>query len=144
MFQVLKDQASEEYKVETWITGIMGQIVAFFGHLWQICKCSADQQESEDPDDREIDMGLELTDRQVEDLSQIIAARHMASIAIKYLDFPQETVENLRSIRQDDYMGFNRNILTQWRNRNPMINQVQVSSDPVCSKRNGKNVSPEN
>ena len=70
---------------------------------------------------------LTLTDTQIEDLAQIIVSKHMATIAIKYLGLPQETVENLRSIRHNDYAAFNRDLLVLWRNKNPGINQVQVS-----------------
>ena len=104
----------------------MGQIFAFFRHLWQVCKCSSSQQES-DPDNIEIDVELTLTDRQIADLSQIIIARHMATIAIQYLGLSQETVENIRFMRQGDYLGFNRDLLVLWRNKNHGVNQVQVS-----------------
>ena len=70
---------------------------------------------------------LTLTDREIEDLAQIIVSKHMATIAIKYLGLPYETVENLRSILQNDYVAFNRGVLVLWRNKNRGINQVQVS-----------------
>ena len=74
------------------------------------------------------DGGLQLTDPQVEDLAEIIVSKRMATIAIKYLGTPQETVENLR---QNDYMGFNRDLLVLWRNKNAAINQTQVSISPL-------------
>ena len=70
---------------------------------------------------------INLTDTQIEDLSQVVVTKHMATIAIKYLGLPQEKVENLRVTRQNDYMGFNRDALSLWRNKNPGINQIQVS-----------------
>ena len=70
---------------------------------------------------------LTLTDTQIEDLAQIIVSKHMATIAIKYLGIPQETVENLRRDRQGDSIAFNRDVLVLWRNKNPGVNQVQVS-----------------
>ena len=64
-----------------------------------------------DPGNMDSDGGLQLTDPQIEDLTEIIVSKDMATIAIKYLGIPQETVENLRIIRQNDYMGFNRDLL---------------------------------
>ena len=98
----------------------MGHLLSFFARLGQTCVCSSDQQDMDT-------VALKLTDRQVEDLSQIIVSEHMATIAIKYLGLPQETVENLKSIRQSDYVAFNRDPLILWRNKNFGINQVQVS-----------------
>ena len=51
----------------------------------------------------------------------------MASIAIKDLEIPHETVENLKLFRQGDYVAFNRDLLSLWRNKNPGIDQAQVS-----------------
>ena len=70
---------------------------------------------------------LTLADREIEDLAQIIVMKHMATIAINYLELPYETVENLKLIRQNDYVAFNRDLLVLWRNKNPGIDQVQVS-----------------
>ena len=70
---------------------------------------------------------LKLTDSQVEDLAQVIVSKHMATIAIKYLGLSHEMVKNLKLIRQGDYIGFNRDILVLWRNKNQGIDQVQVS-----------------
>ena len=69
---------------------------------------------------------LTLTDTQIEDLAQIIVSKHMATIAIKYLEIPYETVENLKRDSKDS-IAFNRDLLVQWRNKNPGINQIQVS-----------------
>ena len=79
-----------------------------------------------DPGNTDTDEHLKLADRKIEDLAQIIVSKHMATIAIKYLRLPQETVENLRSIRQNDYVAFNRDLIVLWRNKNPGINQIQV------------------
>ena len=70
---------------------------------------------------------LTLADREIEDLAQVIVMKHMATVAIKYLGLPYETVENQKLIRQGDSAGFNRDLLILWRNKNPGINQVQVS-----------------
>ena len=69
---------------------------------------------------------VSLKDSEIEGLAQVLVAKHLASIAIKDLGLPQETVENLRSIRQGDYVSLNRDLLILWRNKNPGINQVQV------------------
>ena len=68
-----------------------------------------------------------LADTQIEDLAQIIVSKHMATITIKYLGLTYETVENLKLIRQNDYVAFNRDLLVLWRNMNQGIDQVQVS-----------------
>ena len=69
---------------------------------------------------------LSLADQEIEELSQIIVLKHMATIAIKYLSLSYETVQNLKLIRQNDYVAFNRDLLVLWRNKNLGINQVQV------------------
>ena len=104
----------------------MGQIFSFLRNLTQICRCSPDQQETESIC-MEVTTELKVTDRQIEDLSQAIATKHMATIAIKYLGIPQVTVDNLRRDRQGDSTAFNRDLLVLWKNKNPGINQVQVS-----------------
>ena len=58
----------------------------------------------------------------------VIITKHVESIALKDLGLPHETVENLKLIRQGDYIAFNRDVLVLWRNKTPGINQVQVSS----------------
>ena len=79
-----------------------------------------------DPGNTDTDGDLKLSDRQVEDLAQIIVSKHMATIAIKYLGLPHETIENLKLIRQGDFAAFNRELIVLWRNKNPGINQIQV------------------
>ena len=69
----------------------------------------------------------EVTDLDIEELSQIIVSKDMATIAIAHLKLPRETVQNQRSLQQSDYMAFNRELLVRWRNKNAGINQVQVS-----------------
>ena len=132
----------------------MGQLLSFFRNLTQRCHCSSEQREREsitletvsdskvpglaltdisriagsttDPCNSDTAGDLKLTDHQVEDLAEVIVSKHMATIAIKYLGLPQETVENLRSMRQNDFVGFNRDVLSLWRNKNPGINHTQV------------------
>ena len=67
-----------------------------------------------------------LTDYKIENLSREIGSKYMATIAIKDLGLSYETVENFKIIRQNDYIGFNRDLLILWRNKNPEIDQVQV------------------
>ena len=81
-----------------------------------------------DPGTTDTDGDLKLSDHQVEDLAQIIVSKHMATIAIKYLGLPYETVENLKLIRQNDFVAFNRDLLVLWRNKCQGINQVQVKN----------------
>ena len=69
---------------------------------------------------------LTLTDTQIEDLAQVIVSKHMATIAIKYLRLPYETVENLERDSKDS-IAFNRGVLVLWRDKHRGINQGQVS-----------------
>ena len=71
--------------------------------------------------------GGTLKDNEIEGLARIIIAKHMATIAMRDLGIGYETIENLKIIKQNDYIGYNRDILVLWRNKNPGINQVQVS-----------------
>ena len=129
----------------------MGQLLSFFRNLTQRCRCSSEQQETEsitletvgdskvaDPTftdvsriaetgQTDIDGNLKLSDRQVEDLAEIIVSKLMVTIAIKYLRLPHETVENLSCLRQSDNIAFNRDLLVLWRNKNPGMNQIQAS-----------------
>ena len=66
-----------------------------------------------------------LTDPQIEELSLNIVAKHMSTIAIKYLKLPYEEIENLKG--KDDNIAFNRALLFLWRNMNPGIDQVRMS-----------------
>ena len=104
----------------------MGQILGLLRILAPVFRPSMRQQEIESINMDTIS-DLKLTDSQVEDLAQVIVSKHMATIAIKYLVLSHETVENLKLIRQGDYIAFNRDVLVLWRNKNPGINQSQVS-----------------
>ena len=79
------------------------------------------------PGQTDIDGNLKLSDRQVEDLAEIIVSKLMVTIAIKYLRLPHETVENLSCLRQNDNIAFNRDLLVLWRNKNTGMNQIQAS-----------------
>ena len=59
---------------------------------------------------------LTLNSKDIEELSEIITDKNMATIAIKYLRIEYETVENLRSKNRSDVTGINRDILVKWRN----------------------------
>ena len=71
-----------------------------------------------------------ITDQKIEDLAQVIVSKHMATIAIKYLRLPYEPVQNLERDSKDS-TAFNRDLLVLWRNKNPGINQSQVSRNWV-------------
>ena len=101
----------------------MGQIMGLLRIIGQIIRSVSGYWETESS---HMITGGYLSDGQIEDLSKAIVWKHLASIAITYLDLPSETVENIRSIRERDYQGFNRDLLVLWRNKNPEINQVQV------------------
>ena len=104
----------------------MGQILGLLRIIAPVFRPSMRQQEIDSINMNTIS-DLKLTDSQVEDLAQVIVSKHMATIAIKYLGLPHETVENLKLIRQGDYIAFNRDVLVLWRNKNQGIDQVQVS-----------------
>ena len=72
---------------------------------------------------------LSLTDSDIEGLSREMKARKMESIAIADLGIGIETVNNLKVIRQGDYVAFNRDLLVLWRNMNQGIDQAQVSEE---------------
>ena len=67
-----------------------------------------------------------LSNEEIEDLAQVIVSKHMVTIAIKYMNLPYETVENLKIMRQNDATELNRTLLVVWRNKNPGVNQTQV------------------
>ena len=104
----------------------MGQIASFFRDDRGRPGSSSSQQDT-GSGKKFIADDSKLTDRKIEELSQVIVSKHMATIAMKYLEIRHETVENLKIIRQNDYIAFNRDLLAQWRNKNQGINQVQVS-----------------
>ena len=68
-----------------------------------------------------------LSDGEIEALARNIITKHMATIAMKDLGIGYETIENLKIIKQNDFIGYNRDLLVLWRNKNPGINQVRVS-----------------
>ena len=100
----------------------MGQILGLLRIIASVFTLLSGQQK--------IDVGrgqINLKDTQIEDLSKVIATKHMTTIAIKYLGLPYETVENLKRDNKDNSVAFNRDLLILWRNKNPGTNQVQVS-----------------
>ena len=70
---------------------------------------------------------VRLQDSVIEELARNIIAKNVTSIAMKDLGIGYETTENLKIIKQNDYIGYNRDLLILWRNKNPGINQVEVS-----------------
>ena len=69
----------------------------------------------------------ELSDSQIEQLAQSIVATNMETIAIGFLKIQSETVTNLKIEHRGNTRGFNRAVLTIWKNMNSQIDQVQVS-----------------
>ena len=104
----------------------MGQVFGFFRIIGQLFGFLQGRHET---DAINIANGRNLTDHQ--GLSTILVSKHLASIAITYLNIPQETVENISLIRQGDYLGSHRDVLIMWRNKNRGENQVQVSEN-IC------------
>ena len=73
------------------------------------------------------DGDMSLTDDLIEKLSQVIDTTKMETIASLYLGIPSVTMKNKRFDNQGNAMGFKRDILAEWRNRNYQGNQVKVS-----------------
>ena len=70
---------------------------------------------------------MNLSDDQIEKLSQVIVVTNMETIAISYLKIQSETVANLRIAHQGNPTAFNRAVLTIWKCMNPGMDQVKVS-----------------
>ena len=103
----------------------MGQVLGFVRIMGQILGLLSGRRGMDPGHTRS---GDNLTDHQIENLAQIIVSKHMATVAIKYLDLSPETIENITSARRGDYISINRDVLTLWRNKNPGINQIRVST----------------
>ena len=78
----------------------------------------------------------------IEDLSEAITDKNMATIAIKYLGIEYETVENLRSKNRGDITGFNRDILVKWKNKTQGTAQVSIPvlllNIALCKRKSSK------
>ena len=70
---------------------------------------------------------MNLSDDQIEKLSQSIVVTKMETIAISYLNIQSTAVANLRIAHQGNPTAFNRALLTIWKCMNPGMDQVQVS-----------------
>ena len=68
-----------------------------------------------------------LTNRQIQTVAAEISASNMKILAEEYLRIPVETVEELFDENERDAEGFNRAIITRWRNMNSE-DQVEVST----------------
>ena len=79
------------------------------------------------PGNTDNDGDLKLSDSQIEGLAGEIEPKNLESIAIYDLGIAIETVNNSKVIHQNDYIALNRDLLVLWRNKNPGINQVEVS-----------------
>ena len=80
----------------------MGQILGLLRIIASVCTLLSGRQEINGNSTQR-----DLTDCQIEDLSQFIVTNHMVTIAIKYLGIPYETVENLKHDNKDNSVAFN-------------------------------------
>ena len=71
-----------------------------------------------------------LTNRQIVRLASAIEYKKMKSIALGYLGLSVEKISSLSQTRREDYEAFNREIIHNWRCRNPGSDQIKVSG--VC------------
>ena len=67
-----------------------------------------------------------LTNRQIQAVASEISVTNMKILAEDYLNLPVETVEELFDENERDAGGFNRAVVTRWRNMNSE-DQVEVS-----------------
>ena len=86
-----------------------------------------------------------LTNRQIQAVAAEISATNMKILAQDYLSLPMETVEELFDENKRDAEGFNRAVITRWRNMNSE-DQVEVSTllsvaDPGFPRRRRANPS---
>ena len=70
--------------------------------------------------------GQRLTDKLIAELSRNVAGGKMESLALGFLGADGDRVEALKEEHRGKAEPFNRNILRDWRNSNPVDNQVQV------------------
>ena len=75
----------------------------------------------------------QLTNKQIVRLAASISSTNMVAIARGYMDIGDVTIKNKKSENKDDTEGFNREIITIWRNKNP-DNQIKVSEFIVTCK----------
>ena len=80
-------------------------------------------------------MSSELTPELITHLARAVTRSACETIALGYLNFIKEEVDNLWVSSEKDPMRFNRSIFETWRNRHFGINHVEVSlSDQILSQ----------
>ena len=72
-------------------------------------------------------MSSKLTAELITHLARVIARNNCETIALGYLNFTTEEVDNLWESSEKEPTRFNRSIFETWRNRNLGINHVEVS-----------------
>ena len=77
-------------------------------------------------------MAGELTEELIAELAASVAMSKMESIALRFLGVDGDRVEALQVQHRGRSEPFNRDILIDWRNRNPDGNQVQVIKFKLC------------
>ena len=60
-------------------------------------------------------------------LAEVITAKNMDSIAMKYMNMEWETLENLKGENKDDAQAFTRDVLRKWCYMNSGPHQAEVN-----------------
>ena len=68
-----------------------------------------------------------LTNRQIQTVAAEVSITNMKILAEDYLNLPVETIEELFDENKRNAEGFNRAVITRWRNMNSE-DQVEVST----------------
>ena len=74
------------------------------------------------------DGSSQLTDPLIAQLAPVFSINEMKAIAQSYLNIDAATVKNIASNNAGDAVGFNRDVLSLWRNKNPE-KSLQVRPD---------------
>ena len=75
----------------------------------------------------EMDDGGRLSQQQINDLTDVVSSRDLATIAEGYMDISYEAIKFLQDENKENPKNLKRAILAHWCEKNPGINQAKVS-----------------